>query len=67
MVIRANVNAPLKGLVPHGYTGVFEPHYTDDSAIGFAWTITHAEQGSIYVKVANPSKEDVVLYGGMRI
>lgn len=49
MVITATLDVPLKGLVPHDYAGVFEPHYTDHSATGFAWTIAKAEQGSIYV------------------
>ncbi len=49
MVITATLDVPLKGLVPHDYAGVFEPHYTDHSSAGFAWTVAKAEQGSIYV------------------
>lgn len=35
--------------------------------VGFAWTVTKADQGSLYVKVANPSSEDVMLHGGTPI
>ena len=51
MVITAKLKVPLKGLMPHDYAGVFEPHYTIHSSAGFAWTIAKADQGFIYVKV----------------
>lgn len=60
MIITARLDGPLKGLVPHGYAGVFEPHYTDHSSAGFVWTVAKAEQGSFYVKVVNPSSEEVM-------
>lgn len=67
MVITAKLDVPLKGLVAHDHAGVFETHYTNHSTTGFAWTVTKAEQGSIYVKVANPSNEDVILHCGAQI
>lgn len=67
MVISAKVEVPLKGLLPHDYAGVFEPHYTDHSSTGFAWTETKADRGFIYVKVANPSSEDDMLHCGTQI
>lgn len=63
MVIPATLHMPLKGLVPHASAGVFEPHHTDHSS-GFAWTVAKPAQGSIYVKVANPSSTDTVLHCG---
>lgn len=67
MVITARLDVQLKGLVPHDYVGVFEPHYTDHSSAGFVWTVAKAEQGSIYVKVVNPSSEEVMLHCGTQI
>lgn len=54
-VITASLDAPLKGLLPNGYTGVFEPHYTDQSFASFAWTVARVERGFVCVKVANSS------------
>lgn len=67
MVITAKLDVPLKGLIPHDCAGVFEPHHTNHSYPGFAWTVAKAEQGSIYVKVADPSSEAVILHAGTRI
>lgn len=52
---------------PNGYTGVFEPYYREDSKIGFAWTVTKADKGSIYVKMVNPSADDISLHCGTPI
>ncbi len=67
MVITAKLDTPLKGLVPNGYTGVFEPHYTNQSSTGFARTVAKVKQGSIYVKIANPLSENVMLHCGTQI
>lgn len=60
MVLTAKLDVPLKGLVPHDCAAVFEPHYTNHSTTGFARTVAKAEQGFIYVKVANPSSEYIM-------
>lgn len=52
MVISAKLDSSLKGLVPTGYVGVFEPYYSTQASTGFAWTIAKAEQGFTNVKVA---------------
>lgn len=67
MVITAILDVPLKGLVPYDYAGVFEPHYTDHSSADFVWTVAKAEQGSYYVRVVNPSSEEVMLQCGIQI
>lgn len=66
MVIAATLDG-LKGLVPHDYASVFEPHYTTHSTTAFAWIIAKAEKGSIYVKIANPSSEEVILHCSTQI
>lgn len=67
MVISAKLEAPCKGILPHGYTGVFEPYYADHSNMGFAWTVTRADMGSVKIKVMNPSLQAVTLYSGTQI
>ncbi len=66
-VITAKLASPHTGLQPNGYTGVFEPYYREDSKMGFAWTVTKADKGLIYVKVVNPSADDISLYCGTPI
>ena len=36
ILIRAKLNMPLNGLLPHDYTAVLEPHYSDCSFTGVA-------------------------------
>lgn len=67
VVITAKLASPHTGLQPNGYTGVFEPYYREDSKIGFAWTVIKADKGSIYVRVVNPSADDISLYCGTPI
>lgn len=66
-VITAKLASLHTGLQPNGYTGVFEPYYREDSKIGFAWTVTKADKGSIYVKVVSPSADDISLHCGTPI
>ncbi len=42
-------------------------HYCEDSKVGFAWTVTKADKGSIYLKVVNPSADDISLHCGTPI
>ncbi len=48
-VITAKLASPHIGLQPNSYTGVFEHYYREDSKIGFAWTVTKADKGSVTI------------------
>lgn len=50
------------GLQPNGYTSVFEPHYCENSNVGFAWTVKKEVKALIYLKVVNPSADDISLH-----
>ncbi|XP_057188755.1 interleukin-13 receptor subunit alpha-1 isoform X1 [Triplophysa rosa] len=66
-LVSGKLSPPHKGCQLDGYTGVFEPHYQEDSKVGFAWTVTKAVHGSIFLKVVNPSSDDISLHSGTQI
>lgn len=46
-IISAQRDVQLKGLIPYNYAGFFEPHYSNHSSTGFAWTVAKLNTGSM--------------------
>lgn len=65
--ISAKLASAHKGFQLNGYTHVFQIPYHEDSAVGFAWTLTIADKGSIYLKMFNPSSDEFCLHSGTHI